>query len=448
MQHWCGTPTLTRSLARVAGERIFVIGDAAGYVEPITGEGMAWALQAGAKVAELAVAGTSWTPALTLQWTRIHAELRVRQRTCSWLAGLLRQRGLRAGGIVGSGLFSKCSASGVAQTECTLSRLTPGVSNMPVSILGIGSAFPARKLAQTEAARIAAALSCENPQQRRLLETIFRKTEVHSRGCVLLDPKASDEQALAFYSAEANASQGPGTAARMERYARESLPLAVASSRAALSHARLEAGAITHLITVSCTGFFAPGIDVGLIASLELPATVARAHIGFMGCHGALNGLRVARAFAQSDPVRARAALRDRIVFGLHFQYAWNADNVVANALFADGSAARWRGSTVNSENASLFLAATGSCVLPGKPGCDVVDHRGSRFFDDTLRTRSGIDCAASSRILEAVARCAGFEHGRNRKLDRSSRRYADFIRRRKRTEFAGSCAGSFATGA
>ena len=70
----------------------------------------------------------------------------------------------------------------------------------------------------------------------------------------------------------------------------------------ALADAELGGPEISHLVTVSCTGFHAPGIDMELIRALELPPTVARTHVGFMGCHGAFNGLRVASAFAAADP--------------------------------------------------------------------------------------------------------------------------------------------------
>lgn len=40
-----GTPPLTRRRGRVAAEGLFVLGDAAGYIEPLTGEGMSWAMQ-------------------------------------------------------------------------------------------------------------------------------------------------------------------------------------------------------------------------------------------------------------------------------------------------------------------------------------------------------------------------------------------------------------------
>src|SRR6266536_375240 len=69
----------------------------------------------------------------------------------------------------------------------------------------------------------------------------------------------------------------------------------------ALEQARLRAGQVTHLVTVSCTGFAAPGVDLALIRGLGLPPTVQRTHVGFMGCHGAINGLRVVTAFGGAD---------------------------------------------------------------------------------------------------------------------------------------------------
>ena len=44
---WRGTVALTRTTRPVAADRVFLIGDATGYVEPFTGEGMAWALDVG-----------------------------------------------------------------------------------------------------------------------------------------------------------------------------------------------------------------------------------------------------------------------------------------------------------------------------------------------------------------------------------------------------------------
>ena len=89
---WLGTPALTRSTTPVAAERLFVLGDASGYVEPFTGEGMSWALASAIAVAALAnTACDGWQPSLAEAWSREHARIvRSRQRTCRMLAALLK----------------------------------------------------------------------------------------------------------------------------------------------------------------------------------------------------------------------------------------------------------------------------------------------------------------------------------------------------------------------
>jgi menaquinone-9 beta-reductase len=77
---WRGTPLLTRRLSQPSTERCFVLGDAAGYVEPFTGEGMAWAFASGVAVAPLAATGVrEWHPQLGKQWAWLHRHL-VRER--------------------------------------------------------------------------------------------------------------------------------------------------------------------------------------------------------------------------------------------------------------------------------------------------------------------------------------------------------------------------------
>jgi prepilin-type processing-associated H-X9-DG protein len=115
--------------------------------------------------------------------------------------------------------------------------------------------------------------------------------------------------------------------------------LAARAAATALHQAGHDPGAITHLITVSCTGFQAPGVDLALVQRLVLSSETARTHIGFMGCHGALNGLRVAHAFTAADP-HALVLLSATEICSLHFRYGWDPQKMVANALFADGSAA------------------------------------------------------------------------------------------------------------
>jgi menaquinone-9 beta-reductase len=90
---WRGTPALTRRASRLAGERLFVLGDAAGYVEPFTGEGMAWALAGGLSVAPLAAeAARRWRPSLAGAWAATYRRVVVRrQYLCRAAAAVLRR---------------------------------------------------------------------------------------------------------------------------------------------------------------------------------------------------------------------------------------------------------------------------------------------------------------------------------------------------------------------
>jgi flavin-dependent dehydrogenase len=88
---WRGTPALTRRASPVAGERLFVVGDSAGYIEPFTGEGMAWALEAAVAVAPLAVEAVGqWTPRLAARWTSTWRRTVGERRACRTAARVLR----------------------------------------------------------------------------------------------------------------------------------------------------------------------------------------------------------------------------------------------------------------------------------------------------------------------------------------------------------------------
>lgn len=93
-----GTLPLTRSVSRVADERLFVLGDATGYVEPFTGEGMAWALSSSVALAPIAErAAHGWSPKFAEDWTLTHHRLvRRRQKNCHRIARLLRSTWLLA----------------------------------------------------------------------------------------------------------------------------------------------------------------------------------------------------------------------------------------------------------------------------------------------------------------------------------------------------------------
>ena len=212
---------------------------------------------------------------------------------------------------------------------------------MQVVISGIGTAVPAHHLAQQEAGEVAAQFCSATSEQAHMLNVLYRMSGVNTRGSVIFDRADGPvTERQSFYPPRSDESpHGPSTEVRLRRFAEEAGPLAMTASRQALERSGVSTAAVTHLITVTCSGFAAPGFDFTLINELPLRPTVARTHVGFMGCHAALNALRVARAFVAADP-RAIVLICCVEICSLHFQYGWDPEQIVANSLFADGSAA------------------------------------------------------------------------------------------------------------
>ena len=242
----------------------------------------------------------------------------------------------------------------------------------PVRLLGVGTSVPPHRIEQPDAARFASWLSAHDEEQARRVAVLYRRAGVRGRHMVVLDkaPEAGDgpeELQRLFQPAVAGdtaGAKGPTTGERMSYYAERAAPLAERAARAALADADVEADAITHLVTISCTGFMAPGVDIALIGRLGLNPGVERAHIGFMGCQGALNGLRVARALASASAAH-RVLLCAVELCGLHLQYVDEPDLIVANSLFADGASAAVIGSRDDAANDRWTITAHGSTLIP-----------------------------------------------------------------------------------
>ncbi len=252
---------------------------------------------------------------------------------------------------------------------------------MNMIIAGIGTSLPRHRISTSDAAEIAKQFACETPERELHFRGLYRRSGVVSRHCVVLSASEGDlDVRQSFYGPVE-----PTTRTRMEKYEAEAGALAVASAVAALDDAAIAPERVTHLVTVSCSGFHAPGVDIDLIKRLPLAPGVARTHVGFMGCHGALNGLRVARAFVEADP-DACVLLSAVELCSLHHQYGWGSEKIVANALFADG-AASIVGLPARSSRPGLRLVASGSTVIDDSE--DAMAWRiGDHGFEMTLSAR------------------------------------------------------------
>jgi len=246
------------------------------------------------------------------------------------------------------------------------------------AILGIGTAAPDRPFSQEEALSLALELSPpETDDRRRQIEMIYRRSGVDSRGTEAAHSVSAIEDsagAPSFSPASLNCPSGPGTAARMAIYSKRATALALRATQAAMADAAVSAESVTHLVTVSCTGFASPGWDFEVVDKLGLSRGVRRTNVGFMGCHAAINALRVAEAFVRADR-KARVLVCCTEVCSVHFRYDARPDQVVANALFADGSGA----AVIGASSAKLpRIASTSSCIIDGsrdQMGWAVGDH-------------------------------------------------------------------------
>jgi alpha-pyrone synthase len=207
---------------------------------------------------------------------------------------------------------------------------------MPIT--AIGTANPPYKRSQKEAAELLAAAFDLNSAEKRLLRVVYKATGIDARHSVLPD-YCGEPGHFTFFPNDPD-DPYPSTSARMAIYKDNALPLALAAIDACFSSLpSFDKNNITHLITVSCTGMYAPGIDIEIIQRLGFPSTTQRTAINFMGCYGAFNALKAAHAISQSEK-NANIMIVCVEICTIHVQKNMSMDHIVSNAIFADGAAA------------------------------------------------------------------------------------------------------------
>lgn len=205
-------------------------------------------------------------------------------------------------------------------------------------ITAIGTAVPQHKISQQQIAAFMTKAMQVDYESGRKLNAIFRSSGVAHRHSVLEDyAKVND---FGFYPNSEDQSPFPSTEKRNSEYRKQALPLSLRAIKNCFqTRTDFNPSEITHLITVTCTGFYAPGLDIELIKELKLKSSVERLAINFMGCYAAFNAIKAANAFCALSP-KNKVLIVCTELCSLHFQRETTDDNLLANALFADGSAA------------------------------------------------------------------------------------------------------------
>jgi prepilin-type processing-associated H-X9-DG protein len=201
-------------------------------------------------------------------------------------------------------------------------------------ITSIGTAVPENKFEQATIAHFMEQTIADESLRRKML-AVFRASAINTRHSVLSD--YGKKNGFTFYSNTTGLDPFPSTAKRMQVYKEHACTLSLNAIRNCIATNRIHE--ITHVITVSCTGMYAPGLDIDIVTQLQLPTSTERLCINFMGCYAAINALKVADSIckAKSD---AKVLIVCTELCSIHFQKDFTEDNILANALFADGSAA------------------------------------------------------------------------------------------------------------
>lgn len=225
-------------------------------------------------------------------------------------------------------------------------------------------------------------------RERRLVRRVYRNSGIETRHSVLADFFADGPDNL--FRAGGEGMPGapepePGTGARNDRYIRESRGLAVDVARRALASSGHAAGDVTHVVTVSCTGFSNPGIDYFVVRDLGLKSSVARFALGFMGCYAAIPALRMARDFCLADPAAVVMVVSVELC-SLHLHAEDGLDALLANAIFADGAAAAIVSAREPDDGSVLRMDGFASAIIP-EGEKDMSWRIGDKGFEIALST-------------------------------------------------------------
>jgi predicted naringenin-chalcone synthase len=202
-------------------------------------------------------------------------------------------------------------------------------------IAAIGTQVATHSFKQEEVAQYMSNLYADSTASRKL-NILSRQSGINYRQSVIPDFSLNCMKPELFVAGDV-----PNVEQRMNVYKDKVLPLAAAAIDKAITKIGdselLEK--VTHIITVTCTGMYAPGLGIELINHYNLPDTTFHTAINFMGCNASFAALRMADLIQQSNPNALTLVVCVELCT-LHFQPKDNNDNFLANTLFADGAAA------------------------------------------------------------------------------------------------------------
>ncbi len=215
-------------------------------------------------------------------------------------------------------------------------------------------------------------------RDRRIIHHLYSRSGIETRYSVIDDFRMNGSHTLFFNGQGAT----PGTKSRNETYIAEGRKLFVEVAKKLINHSEFSPDEITHLITVSCTGFYAPGPDFDIIRTLGLSHAVERYHLGFMGCYATIPALKLASQICAATP-DANVMVVSVELCTIHFQANPKMDNLLSSSVFADGGAGAIVSNKEPLSNAYKIMGFASSIIENGAK--DMAWSIGDEGFNMTL---------------------------------------------------------------
>lgn len=203
-------------------------------------------------------------------------------------------------------------------------------------ITSIGTANPGNGIPQVKIAEFMTKGLDLDQKESDQLKVLYRATGIQNRFSVIPD-YGLNGQPYTFYEKNVGLEPFPSIKMRMDRFKDFALDLAVEAIFDCCPDQNFSK--VTHLITVSCTGMYAPGLDIELVEKLGLKSSIERTAINFMGCYAAFNALKIAQKITSSNENTSVLIVCVELC-SLHFQKAQEGETFLSNSLFGDGAAA------------------------------------------------------------------------------------------------------------
>lgn len=257
---------------------------------------------------------------------------------------------------------------------------------MPVYIHNIENGVPETEYPQDYIRDLMKELVSDKELTRRIIHRIYSQSGIEKRHSVIRNFEPIDGPRQ-FFQSENGKLTMPSTKRRNEIYTQESRKLYSDIARKTIENTpELSLKDITHVITVSCTGFYAPGPDFYIVKDLGLPKSTQRFHIGFMGCYATFPALKMAKQFCEASP-DAVVLVVSLELCTLHLQFREEADFLISASLFADGGG----GAIVSARKPadpvhSFELNGFSTCITPSGEE-DMAWTIGNNGFDMVLST-------------------------------------------------------------